>query len=328
MAKKKDSDTVIKQLSNPYSTGGGGVLFENHVQSAFVVIMLSKGIVPCMPRKQISKIQLQCRYDGFNTDDLVAFTTDTSTQNEHKLLAQIKHNISITKSDPIFQEVITAAWSDYNNPSVFNRNKDIIMLITGPISKKDNNDSRTILEWARHSDNEKEFIEKKVHLSKFSSKSKIDKLNVFRETLEKANSNKKISDFELFDFLKHFYIIGFDLDIKTGATLSLLHSLITQYSATNSQSIWSRITDEVLSFNQNAGTITFDTIPDDIISIFEQKAEEKIPLGYAKPAVTLETIGVETPEILDSLLIASIIGGWDEGKESDNDMLKRLSDGF
>ena len=33
-----------KQLSNPFSTGGGGVFFESHVQAAYVVLMLTVSV--------------------------------------------------------------------------------------------------------------------------------------------------------------------------------------------------------------------------------------------------------------------------------------------
>jgi hypothetical protein len=38
-----------KQLSNPFSTGGGGEHFEAHIQASFVVLMLTGGYAPCLP---------------------------------------------------------------------------------------------------------------------------------------------------------------------------------------------------------------------------------------------------------------------------------------
>jgi hypothetical protein len=39
----------------------------------------------------------------------------------------------------LFAEVIQAAWSDFNNPDVFTKEKDVIALITGPINTTDTN---------------------------------------------------------------------------------------------------------------------------------------------------------------------------------------------
>lgn len=37
------------QLSNPFSTGGGGGHFEAHVQASFVALMLTRRVAPILP---------------------------------------------------------------------------------------------------------------------------------------------------------------------------------------------------------------------------------------------------------------------------------------
>src|SRR5947207_3333434 len=109
-----------KQIANPFSTGGGGSNFENQVQTAFVVLMLTGGAVPGLQPWPIKKIKLQGRYAGYKTDDFIAFVEEHGTGQTAKLLAQIKHTVSITENDATFGEVIQAAWSDFNNDDVFN----------------------------------------------------------------------------------------------------------------------------------------------------------------------------------------------------------------
>ena len=54
-----------KKLSSPISTGGAGVLFENEVQSSFILLMLSKGIFnPISNDAIIEKIDLQAKRKG------------------------------------------------------------------------------------------------------------------------------------------------------------------------------------------------------------------------------------------------------------------------
>jgi len=158
-----------KQQSNPFSTGGGGVNFETRVQAAFTVLMLSGRIAPCILAFPIIKIKLQGRYAGFNTDDFIVFTKQLGTEREARLLAQIKHNISITEKDTTFAEVIQSSWNDFNDEG-FNPNTDALALITGPLSATDN-DVRPILEWARHAENEEEFLTK-IKTANFSSNAK------------------------------------------------------------------------------------------------------------------------------------------------------------
>src|SRR5687768_11166786 len=146
-----------KQQSNPFSTGGGGANFETRVQAAFTVLMLTGRNAPCLPPFPITKLVLQGRYVGFNTDDLIVFSKQSQTEKKAKLLAQIKHDISLTAGNETFTEVIQNAWNDFNGDA-FDLSVDAIALITGPLSSSDINNVRPILEWARHSENEGEFL--------------------------------------------------------------------------------------------------------------------------------------------------------------------------
>lgn len=105
----EENNREVKQLSNPFSTGAGGPRFENQVQTMFVLLMLTGGIVPCLPPFPIKKIKLQGRYDGYQTDDFIAFVEDETSEAKAKLLSQIKHSVNITENDPVFGEVIQAA---------------------------------------------------------------------------------------------------------------------------------------------------------------------------------------------------------------------------
>lgn len=258
---------LIKQQSNPFSTGGGGGNFETRVQAAFVVLMLTGKIAPCLPAWPISKLKLQGHYLGACTDDFIAFVHCQHTDNEAKLLAQIKHSIAITEGDKVFGEVIQAAWHDFNNPDIFTVGIDSLALITGSLSANDIKNTRTILEWARYSENEKEFLEK-VNMLNFSSEAKRNKLKVFQTHLKNANSGIDISNECLWSFLKGFYILSYDLDTETGSCLSLIQSLITQNLSINSAHLWARIIDVVQSYNQNAGTLSLNNIPIDIRQLF------------------------------------------------------------
>lgn len=157
--------------SNPYSTGGGGANFETRIQAAFTVLLLTSRTSPCFINSQIQKIKLQGRYAGYNTDDFIVFTKQPPNfEREVKLLVQIKHEISISAGNKTFAEVIHCAWNDFNG-DIFDSSTDAIALITGPLSATDINNVRPILEWARHSENEEEFLAK-INTANFSSDAK------------------------------------------------------------------------------------------------------------------------------------------------------------
>ncbi len=305
-----------KQISNPFSTGGGGNNFETNVQASFVALMMSSGFAPCLPLWPIKKIKLQGKYKGFDTDDLIVYISNPLDGKERRLLGQIKHSISITKGSNVFGEVIQATWNDFKNPDIFNAGEDVIALITGPLSATDINDVRTILERARHSEDSVDFLTQ-VSQVNFSSESQRRKLEAFRFHLKNANDGVDLSDNELWQFMKSYHLLGYDLDIKAGVTLSLLQSLIGQYSPENAHSLWSQIINEVRSANQNAGTITIESLPDELRVAFEKRTVETIP---ADLILTQEDKGITdwiSITHASDLAIACLMGSWDEKCDSD-----------
>ncbi|PLR80075.1 hypothetical protein CVD25_22530 [Bacillus canaveralius] len=300
-----------KEQSNPISTGGGGVNFENKVQALFLISMLSKSYMPFLPNIEIEKIKLQGKYDGYDTDDFIVFGKNLSTHKEQKILGQIKNFISISASNDVFKEVIQAAWNDFNNKSLFNKDEDTIVLVTGPLSKTDIKNTRVILEWARCSENETEFIDK-VNKPKFSSKEKQDKLNAFKIQLKQANNNQDIDDKELWEFLCSFHVIGYDLDIENSRDLSMVQSFLSVCGIENPIEVWNITLDYIRTNNQNAGTITLDRIPDYLMEPFQ------------KSFTRYWTSDLRKLEDHSQFIISSIknnIGGYSISRQNDVDTL-------
>ncbi|TWU43714.1 hypothetical protein Q31b_12430 [Novipirellula aureliae] len=315
-------NNLAKELSNPYSSGGGGVNFETRVQTSFVVLMLTGGCVPSLATDPITKIKLQAKANGYNTDDFVVFTKNTQTGSVSRLLAQVKHTITISESDTTFAEVIHQAWSDFRDPKKFLPKKDNFALVTGPISAKDIDNTRTILEWARHTEDASEFI-RNVELAYFSNVAKRQKLKAFRKQLKRANKGVEIEDGELHEFLKCFHLLGFDLDVKAGVSLALLHSLISQCAEDNANSIWSQLLYEIQSFNQNAGTISRDSISMPLVEAFARKKVAVIPDEFSKPRVDEKTLKeIKNPHVVAS---AGLAGKWDEKNPNDQAILEMLT---
>lgn len=217
-----------KKLCNPFSTGGGGVHFEAHVQASFVTLMLTGGHAPCLPCWPIAEIKLQGKIDGFDTDDLVIVVKNVNSKERRQLLVQIKHSISITQGSALFGEVIQAAWNDFKNPKIFTRNKDMIALITGPLSRADAHNVQWLLNQARHTENIDEFF-RNVQQANFSPPKSTEKLKVIQYHLKKANHGNDVTRDELYDFLNHFHLLDYDLGGEFGVVLSLLHSHISQF---------------------------------------------------------------------------------------------------
>ncbi len=299
-----------KKLSNPFSTGGGGVLFEAHVQAAFVTLMITGGFTPCFPAKPITEIKLQGKNDGYATDDLIITTEEPSGGGKRKLLAQVKHSIAFTAQNKLLSEVLQAAWDDFNNPEVFTKGRDAIALITGPLSGIDQECVPWLLDHARAITDAETFF-RNVNQAKFSSADKAKKLNVIRQHLNSANSGKVLSDDEFYDFLLDFHLLGYDLDIEYSVTRSLLQSHIGQYQKTTSPLVWARILELVQSKNKHAAPITKSNIPEDLLKMFKEKIAVEFPEELSAKANLSVTDWVDHPDA-SYLALTLLIGGWSE----------------
>ena len=315
-----------KKISNPFSTGGGGTKFETNIQAAFVTLMLTKGHAPCLPCWPIVEIKLQGKIADYSTDDIIVFIQNSQTNERRRLLGQVKHSIYMTNSNLIFGEVIKAAWDDFNNEDVFTKGKDIIALITGPLSESTIKNVNYILEQARHTKDENEFL---LHINKanFSSNAARKKLITFQIHLKNANNGVNLSDFELFNFLKHFFLLGYDLDKKGSVVSSLLQSHISQYNKEIPEKIWYQIIDTVQSFNQNAGTITLENLPEELKKEFEKPKIKYIPIELIKTE-KVDECSRKTDWNLHSfsshIALLSLIGSWNENEQHDKDILTQI----
>lgn len=181
MGKKLKS--LPKQLSNSFSTGGGGFNFERHVQAVFLLLLINNGKVPGI-RNRISKLHFQGRRLGYHTDDLIVESTGKATA--EKLLCQIKHTIAVTKSNKEFREVITAAWNDFIDEK-FNKSADRIALITGLLAKDSMDALRQLHDQAIAADSSDDFFARIAQRRSISDKVR-EKLEVLKHCIKTAKS--------------------------------------------------------------------------------------------------------------------------------------------
>jgi hypothetical protein len=258
----------LKEQSNPFSTGGGGVNFETRVQASFLVAFLAGTPVPCMPTSaRITEVGFQSKYKGVHTDDIHIQAEDVSGQ-LYRLYVQIKHEITVSDAvDSTFSEVIGAAWQDFNSPN-FNTNCDSIALVTGPLTKVDVANTIPILEWARYSSSAEEFFCKTM-AEGFTSEKKIERLKKIRKQLDHANNDKALTDDEVWRFLKIFYLISYDVDQAGSVTAAMLGALVQQHSELPASAVLAKVVTVAQDFNQCAGTLTASNVPGDLKNLFK-----------------------------------------------------------
>jgi hypothetical protein len=300
-----------KNLSSPFATGGGGFTFESRVQAAFAALMLSRGACPCLAHRwPIVEVALQSRHRGYETDDALVLARNDDTGDQCRLLVQIKHSIRFTVGDPHMPDVIGAAWRDFKKTSSFDSSCDAIALVTGPISKTDRDNVYRLLELARGASDPADFC-KKIQQLRTVSNGQRDKLKVIKQHITNANSGSSPDDDDLWKFLKCFHLIGFDMDLMSGVTLSLLHSLIRANSSEDVGKVWGGILQEVQQKNTVSGVLTRDSVSQPLKDCFKQ--------DDIKPVFTI------APRPLKETLALNLIGSWDENSEGDRAILEDLS---
>lgn len=312
-----------KKLSNPFSAGGGGVHFEAHVQASFVALMLTGGHAPCLPCWPIAEIKLQGKIDGFDTDDLVVVVENVNSKERRKLLGQVKRSIAITQRSTLFGEVIQAAWNDFNNPKVFARDKDIIALITGPLSQADA-EVAWILNHARSNKRDPQRFFRNIATANFSSTVKRQKLHVIRNHLKTVNGGIDPTDEVFHKFLTNFYLLGYDLGEEEGVVLSLINSHISQFRPESSRFVWSRIVEFTNNRNHHAGCITQNDLPEELSNIFVTAPISEIPENLIRPQVP-STDWTQHPDAT-YLGLAILIGSWQDKSQCDLEAITQLLD--
>jgi len=237
-------------MTNPFSTGQGGAFFETSVQTAYVLNFILNSRIPFLPEGQVQWIKLQGRNDGFQTDDFVLCSK--SDEKEYKLLAQIKRDISINSNTEEFNKVIKEFWVDFNNPNVYNKQNDILVLIKGGLLKSDKN-IKTVLDWAKTTSDYKEFLQK------FNvGKQKV--YNEFQKALNIANEST-LNEEQIWSFLRKFYILSYDFDYAEQSQYqfeveSLINITKNSNSDKTSKEIWSVIHNFVETRNFTGSKIT------------------------------------------------------------------------
>jgi flagellar biosynthesis regulator FlaF len=242
-----------------FQKGGGGTNFEQLVQTAFLTTLIIRGNVPCIASGELSEVALQVTNRGYETDDFLA--TAKSTSGEHRLLIQVKHDISFTADNEKFKEVISAFWKDYCNTSIFDKTRDKLIVVKNGLTKDERNHLKSLFNWAANHATETDFISEVNRI-----KGKKDRLAVFREVLKEANNNTVLTDKEIWEFLKCVDVLEYDF-LNEGSVdktyfLNLIKLCKNKNSTESEKEIWDSIFAYVATLNPNGGSATLESIKD------------------------------------------------------------------
>lgn len=204
-------------------------------------------------------------------------------------------------------------------------------MITGPISATDTDGVNGLLDQVRHTRDAQEFLTQ-VRRANFCSATVRTKLTAFQAHLKAANHDIDVAEEDLYEFLKHFHLLGYDLARKGSVVSSLLQSHIAQFNKDIPDKIWYQILYEVQEFNQCAGTITLETLPDDLVQHFREPKISHIPASLIKEDIAAEISDLQQViatnwkhhACAQKIAMACLIGGWDEAMHADIEVVTRI----
>jgi len=239
-----------------FQKGGGGTNFEQYVQAAFLATLVVKGNAPCLPTNEVIGIALQTTRKGWDTDDLeVTAKSDLGT---HRLLVQIKHNLTFSDKDTIFKEVITAFWNDFNNTQ-FNKELDRLVIVKSRLNNLEKNHIKGILNYAKNHTCATDFLNEVNRI-----KEKKDRLLLFQNIITEVNNGQTTSTAEIWRFLKCLDVLGYDLLNEGSVDETYLLNLIKLSKAPDAtaseRDIWNSLLVFISHLNPNGGNVTSESV--------------------------------------------------------------------
>lgn len=297
---------TVSRLSDAFSVGGGGVNFEQRVQAMFLLSLLVDGFCPAM-EERTKRVCFQAKCIGYDVDDLAVFTY--RGQSEGKMLCQIKHSITISEKDSVFQKVICAAWSDFNKEQ-FDREHDKIALVTAQIANGPQQALRFLHAQAWATADENQFRDN-VYLSNFSNADNRRALDAIRTCITSANDQEP-TDREIWQFCKSFLLLLFDMDCKESINRTLSASLIKCNSSYNAFLVWSRLVEYAGDCNQTAASVNRENIDDSIRALFSNPKIQQLPIA---PIAKIDLF----------IPMLALIGTWNAENKFDRQIVEQIS---
>lgn len=310
MGKKAKKVFALAEVSNPFSTGGGGVNFEHSVQAYFLMSLIIKAYVPIL-KKPIKNVIFQAKpLFKYNIDDLVVSTYDNPPE---RLLCQIKHSITISEGNKNFIDVINAAWHDFQRPD-FDPQKDRIALVVGCAAKDAIEAVRKIHEQANVAENGEDFF-RRINEPRFLGQRVQKYFAAITSIIHKiVAEGENASNHQIWMFFQSFTVLTFDLDYEDGVNQAMIRSLIREHStpSNNENLVWSELFRYAARLDQSGGTVTLENCDEDIKSLFERDL----------------TVVRENVELFQNTWweFLVLIGGWNERNYEDINIIEKITD--
>lgn len=262
-------------MTNPYSTGGGGVHFEATVVASTLVAILCQSPIRGLLGQYATETRTQRAAFNDPLDDLIISGLGADGS-QTKLHLQIKKRLTFTENDHEWVDTLQRAWETFSDdgfdPAIMRYGVCI-----GTYHAKADTHYQAVLSWATQSVNGDHFFER-IHKRDFSHQDRGAFVDTVRSILA-AHVRRSLSNDEIWRFLKSFVIIHFDFQSgvssrDTEQVLDRLRSFLPQQDREQAPHIWDHLiakAGELIPTGGGASRIT----------LVEHLKREGLPTGNA-----------------------------------------------
>lgn len=248
---------------SPVATGGGGVFFEQHVGAAFLSLLLVRGIPPCLPDCQLLEVHFQTRHKGWHTDDLL-LVGERADRQQLRLAVQVKRKLIISRENKDFRDTIANAWKDAHAKNPFNPATDAFAVVTLRGTESLLSHFVALLDCARFCRNAEDFS-KRLTSPGLLNKTAQKYYDEVCAIIEKEAGQPQAPG-EVFAFLKHLYLLSFDLNSSTAQTEAWVKTLLAHSAAGGDRmgagnATWNELLALVGAGEPRAASFTYSDLP-------------------------------------------------------------------
>lgn len=208
-------------MASPVSTGGGGTIFEKHVDALFLSLLLVRAPLPILKDCQVEEVHLQVENRVWNTDDVLVCAVRPDGV-RRRLAAQVKLQFTIGEKDEICKKVFCDFWADFNGTE-FNPATDRFALVTLRGTNVLLEGFNSLLDCARASADSADFM-RRLAVDGFLSKTARGYATVIRRIIGVVGEAP--TDEQFWRFLSVLHLLSFDLNTASAQNESWIKALL------------------------------------------------------------------------------------------------------
>jgi hypothetical protein len=252
------------RVSSPASTGGAGVIFEQHVDAYWLAQLLVKGIPPILHDCAVVEVQFQTNHLGWNTDDFLV-VGENGAGSRRKLAGQVKRTFTVSASDAECKKAIQDFWKDFKNDQHFSPDADRFVLVTLRGTNTLLEHFSGLLDCSRTARRGADFAHR-LATSGFLSTKAVQYCEEIRAIVGESE-RKSVTAEELWPFLRALHVLSLDLNTATGQTEAAIKTLLAHTTGDQdalgaTEASWSALLQEVGRGMPEARSYTRNDLPE------------------------------------------------------------------